>query len=120
MTLDELRRLVRNERKRRAMTQSDLAHVAGHTQKWLSDFERGKSDPPAAILLKLLNTLGLQVVVTRADGLEASGGPDEAAFLKMPREEAGRRRAAGSSASPTTENATGGAGEIELDVDEGV
>lgn len=60
-TLDDLRNVVRRERRRRRMSQSQAAGLIGHTQKWLSDFERGATSPPADMVLRLLLLLGIKL-----------------------------------------------------------
>jgi transcriptional regulator with XRE-family HTH domain len=68
-SLDDLRALVRTARQRRGLTQAQAAGLIGHTQKWLSDFETGKSDPPTSMSLKLLVLLGIPLTA-------GSNGPD--------------------------------------------
>lgn len=80
LTLDDVRKLVRAERKRRGLTQSDAAGLIGHTQKWLSDFESGKTDPPTSMTLKLLVLLGIPLRAgSTPDSVAAplECGPDE-------------------------------------------
>ncbi len=68
-SLDDLRALVRTARRRRGLTQGEAAGLIGHTQKWLSDFETGKNDPPTSMSLKLLVLLGIPLTA-------GSNGPD--------------------------------------------
>jgi len=78
LTLADVRRLVRAERKRRGLTQGAAAGLIGHTQKWLSDFETGKSDPPTSMTLKLLALLGVPLRTGPAVGSVAPmSGPVE-------------------------------------------
>jgi len=58
-SIDQVRDLVRKERKRRGLTQAQAAELIGHTQKWLSNFESGKVDPPASMVFRLMNLLGM-------------------------------------------------------------
>lgn len=78
-SLDDLRTLVRAVRQRRGLTQTQAAGLIGHTQKWLSDLETGKSDPPTSMSLKLLALLGIPL--TAGDGgrgaAPAGPAPDE-------------------------------------------
>ncbi|HEY0834253.1 MAG TPA: helix-turn-helix domain-containing protein [Azospirillum sp.] len=76
LTLDDVRKLVRAERKRRGLTQGDAAGLIGHTQKWLSDFENGKADPPTSMTLKLLVLLGIPLRAGVA--AESATAPPEA------------------------------------------
>ena len=61
---DDVRQILRAERKRRRLSQSQAAGLIGHTQKWLSDFERGKVDPPLSMVLKLLLLLNVRLDAT--------------------------------------------------------
>jgi len=58
---DDIRNALRAERRRRGLTQSQLADVTGTSQKWISDFERGRVDPPLSIVLKVLVLLGVGI-----------------------------------------------------------
>jgi len=60
-SIDDVRDLVRSERKRRGLTQAQAAGLAGYTQKWLSHFEAGDVNPPAHMVFQLLNTLGIKL-----------------------------------------------------------
>lgn len=60
--LDDLRAALKAERKRRGVTQPDLAGLAGMTVKWLSQFENGHTDPPASSVLRLARLLGFTIV----------------------------------------------------------
>jgi transcriptional regulator with XRE-family HTH domain len=62
--VDDIRTLVRNARRDARYTQARLADLSGVTRKWLSDFERGRNDPPLSLALKLLITLGVAVTLT--------------------------------------------------------
>lgn len=57
--VDDIRRFLRQERKRRGLTQGQLADLTATSQKWVSDFERGRVDPPVSIVLKVLVLLGV-------------------------------------------------------------
>jgi transcriptional regulator with XRE-family HTH domain len=75
-SLDDIRRLVKAQRKRQNLSQARAAGLIGHTQKWLSDFENGRTDPPTSMTLKLLVLLGIPLTagpVSVPDGLEPSG-----------------------------------------------
>ncbi|MGC4411040.1 transcriptional regulator (plasmid) [Rhizobium rosettiformans] len=64
LTVDDLRKLIRNERKRRGLTQARAAGLVGYTQKWLSDFERGKANPPVDMALNIITVLGIRLEAT--------------------------------------------------------
>lgn len=78
-TLDDIRGLVRSERKRRRLTQAQAAGLTGFTQKWLSQFESGEVNPPADMVFKLVNTLGIKLFYTTLPTPEPSKsqGDDE-------------------------------------------
>ena len=58
-SVDDIRMFLREERKRRRLTQGQLADLTATSQKWVSDFERGRVDPPISIVLKVLVLLGV-------------------------------------------------------------
>lgn len=60
-SIDEVRRFLREERRRRGLTQAQLADLTATSQKWVSDFERGRVDPPISIVLKVLVLLGVTI-----------------------------------------------------------
>ena len=79
-SVNEIRFLVRSERKRRHLTQVQVAGIMGHTQKWLSDFESGKVEPSVGMVLSLLMVLGQEISIVSKDlppALPASGGEVE-------------------------------------------
>lgn len=59
-TFDDLRELLKKERKRRRLSQSRAAGLVGYSQKWLSDFERGRVNPPIDMVLKMISVLGIR------------------------------------------------------------
>lgn len=65
-SLDDVRHFLRDERKRRGLTQGQLADVTATSQKWVSDFERGRVDPPMSIVLKVLVLLGVTIAFSPA------------------------------------------------------
>ncbi|WP_187181997.1 helix-turn-helix transcriptional regulator [Rhizobium sp. WL3] len=64
LTVDDLRELVKNERNRRGLTQSRAAGLVGYSQKWLSDFERGRVNPTIDMVLKMISVLGIRLEAT--------------------------------------------------------
>lgn len=66
-SLQDLRDLVRSERKRRGLTQSHAAALIGRTQKWLSDLESGRTNPPTTMMLEILTLLGVSLNAETAD-----------------------------------------------------
>ena len=75
--VNDVRRFLRDERRRRKLTQSQLADLTATSQKWISDFERGRVDPPISIVLKVLLLLGVSVGLSPAplstDNVSESG-----------------------------------------------
>ncbi|QYO78899.1 helix-turn-helix domain-containing protein [Devosia salina] len=65
-SIDEVRRFLREERRRRGLTQAQLADLTATSQKWVSDFERGRVDPPISIVLKVLVLLGVTIAFSPA------------------------------------------------------
>lgn len=60
--------LVRASRKRRRMSQQDLADAAGVSRRWLIDLEAGKPRAELSLVLRALSALGIRLV--------AEGGAD--------------------------------------------
>jgi transcriptional regulator with XRE-family HTH domain len=81
MSVEDIRTLVRTERKRRRLTQSQAAGLTGFSQKWLSDFEAGKVMPPVDMVLKIMNILGIKLKATVPSDVTAISGGDEEASL---------------------------------------
>lgn len=78
LTVDDLRELLKKERKRRRLTQSRAAGLVGYSQKWLSDFERGRVNPPIDMVLKMISVLGTRL---EASATEPASIADEEAVL---------------------------------------
>jgi transcriptional regulator with XRE-family HTH domain len=74
--VDGVRRFLREERKRRGLTQRKLADLTATSQKWISDFERGRVDPPMSIVLKVLVLLGVTIAFSPA--IISGGDPSDA------------------------------------------
>jgi transcriptional regulator with XRE-family HTH domain len=53
-------RNVREARKRRGLSQEDLAHEAGMKRSYLSDLERGRRNPTVRALGRLADALGVE------------------------------------------------------------
>ena len=60
MTIEHL--TLREWRKRKALSQDELAKAAGLTQYTVSQFELGKSEPRAGTIRKLCAVLGIEPV----------------------------------------------------------
>ena len=61
--IEEIGRLVHNERRRQGITQLQLAGMAGTGIRLISDIENGKATIQTQKLLKVLHTLGLGIFV---------------------------------------------------------
>lgn len=60
---EEIRKIVRQERKRQGYSQARLSGLIGHTQKWLSDFESGKTIPNLDMTLEIMSLLGIKLFI---------------------------------------------------------
>ena len=56
-SMRDLSGLVRDQRRRRGLSQGELAAKIGSSRKWLADFEGGKSSVDAGLVLKALGAL---------------------------------------------------------------
>lgn len=54
---------IKSERLKQGLSQSQAAELAGVSRKWLSDLENHRSDPPASLLIKMLNALNIPVTL---------------------------------------------------------
>jgi len=73
--LQALRDAVRQERQRRGLSQEELAGMLGYSRKWISDFERGNSDPPTSMVLRMLTLMSMPLALLRGDPAKADGQP---------------------------------------------
>lgn len=62
-TLDNLSQLLRRRRRELGVTQADLARLAGLSLHGVSDIETGRGNPTLETLLKILDALGLRIVI---------------------------------------------------------
>ena len=60
---DELGRAIRAERKALGLTQGDLAAACGVSVRFVSELERGRQTAGVGHVLRVLQMLGLQVVI---------------------------------------------------------
>ena len=60
------------------MSQSRAAGLVGYSQKWLSDFERDRVNPPIDMVLKMISVLGIRL---EASATEPASIADEEAIL---------------------------------------
>lgn len=66
-TAEELGTLLRTHRKARGLTLAETAGLANISIKFLSEFERGKPTAEIGKVLKVLGTIGLDVLVQPRD-----------------------------------------------------
>ncbi|MDA8282898.1 MAG: helix-turn-helix transcriptional regulator [Actinomycetota bacterium] len=62
--------LIRQARRAAEMSQRELAEIAGVAPGRVSDYERGKLDPSATMLLRLVGAAGMSVRLVDADEAE--------------------------------------------------
>jgi y4mF family transcriptional regulator len=67
-TSEALGRLIREERKRQRLRQTDLAAMIGASHVFLADVEKGKPTVQLGRVLTLLDELGLVLTVDVPDG----------------------------------------------------
>lgn len=76
MTVRSIRDLAAAVRGRRidlGLSQADLASRAGVSRKWVYEFEAGKSAAELALLLRVLDSLGLALELGPSDDAPAPG-----------------------------------------------
>ena len=69
---DDLSEAVRSERRAQGLSQTELAERSGCSQRFVSEFERGKQTAEVGKVLQLLAALGLGISITRARTAEQS------------------------------------------------
>ena len=67
---EDLSQIVRTARKEQGLSQTELAERSHTSQRFVSQFERGKQTAEIGKVLHLLQALGLKVAVTNAHTLE--------------------------------------------------
>ena len=63
-----LGKIVRNERKRQELTQTKLAHYAGVGINFISQLERGKETMELGKVIRVLQTLGIDLFAIQRSG----------------------------------------------------
>ncbi len=58
----DLDKIIKNRRKTLAISQQDLAEMAGIGLATLKDIERGKGNPSMATVSKIMEVLGMEIV----------------------------------------------------------
>lgn len=66
-SVEDLGRLIRTTRKQQGLTLEDLSLVANTGSRVISEIERGKPTAQIAVVLRIVDTLGLRVLVEAPD-----------------------------------------------------
>lgn len=74
---ENLSNLIRNVRKRRGLTQNDLATQTGTTQAYISNIEKGKVNPSLDMLERISEALKMPVPVFQFLALSSDDIPSE-------------------------------------------
>ena len=71
-TPEAIARLIHGERKRQALRQDDLAAMAGASDAFIRDLERGKPTVQLGKVLRVLDELGIRLVLELPDAPQRS------------------------------------------------
>jgi y4mF family transcriptional regulator len=74
-TVDTLGELVRDQRKQRGWSQSDLAVKVGVSRLWVGQFENGKETVELGLVLRTLRVLDLHLEAFLQTSNPFAGGP---------------------------------------------
>ena len=77
VTVQSIRAAVLGRRRELGLSQAQLAERIGVSRKWVSEFERGKATAELGLVLRLLESLDLQVTIAptaRSDQAAHAGG----------------------------------------------
>ncbi len=66
-TAEDLGRLIRDQRKRQGLRQTDLAAIIGASHVFVGDVEKGKPSVQLGRMLRLLDELGLELRLSVPD-----------------------------------------------------
>jgi len=66
-TAEDLGRLIRDQRKRQGLRQTDLAAIIGASHVFVGDVEKGKPSVQLGRVLRLLDELGLELSLSVPD-----------------------------------------------------
>lgn len=66
-TAEDLGRLIRDQRKRQGLRQTDLAAIIGASHVFVGDVEKGKPSVQLGRVLRLLDELGLELRLSVPD-----------------------------------------------------
>ena len=76
-TTEDLGRLVRAHRKQRGLILETVSGLGNLSVRFLSEFERGKQTAEIGKVLKVLRTLGLEVIVRPRGQVPGAKRPDD-------------------------------------------
>lgn len=60
-TMEDIAKIVKDERKRQKITQEDLAGIAGVSHRFIINIEKGKTSSPISRVLGVLECLGIKL-----------------------------------------------------------
>lgn len=66
---------VRGRRRELGLSQSTLSAQAGVSRKWLSEFEQGKPSAEIGFMLRVLDAVGLRLIVETDSGVQPAAPP---------------------------------------------
>ena len=73
-TVETLGELVRDQRKQRGWSQSQLAEKTGVSRLWVGQFEKGKETVELGLVLKVMRALDLSLDASRQTANPFQGG----------------------------------------------
>ncbi len=65
------------------LSQKQVATLLGYTPKWMSDFERGRVDPPSSMVLALAAVLGVDLLGKETVTHTETRGPSRVRPLRV-------------------------------------
>lgn len=78
LTVKDLATQIRAFRRKRGLTQGELARQLGATQHWISDLEHGKEGAPIGAVFRVMAHLGMQLDVSdRRETRTLAPGPGD-------------------------------------------
>jgi y4mF family transcriptional regulator len=80
-TMHDLASAVRGRRRQLGMSQARLAEQAKVSRDWLGDFEGGKRSVELALVLRVIDVLGLEISLAEAPRSPEGGTVDLDAYL---------------------------------------
>ena len=81
----DLGALIRDNRRKRGLTQDQLASRVGVSRKWIVDVESGKRTRDLRLILRTLNVIGIQLDAVDRSKSNSPGAPDINAVIAATR-----------------------------------